>query len=166
LGYFIFHNGVRQDSAAREAPTAPAAFGITRASQTVVAVPDVGVQETRAVAASIGVTEPPQTSGPVSATDSLSGDFIPASQAQAYIGQNKNVCGHIASLKETWAGLFINLDKPYPNNVMSAIIWRKQLAKIGVLHLAENQQVCVSGLINLYNGKPQIEINRREQIVP
>jgi len=101
-----------------------------------------------------------------SAVPVASGSSILASQARAYIGQDKVVCGNVAEVKEISAGLFINLDKPYPNAAMSAVIWREHLDKIGRVQLKENSRVCISGLIQAYRGNPQIEIDRREQIVP
>lgn len=90
--------------------------------------------------------------------------FIPASQAQAYIGQNKRVCGQIAGLKETSAGLFVNLDRPYPNDAMTAVIWRAHLDRVGRSKLTENGRVCISGIIGAYRGKPQIEVENSDQI--
>ena len=100
LGYFVFQNGGRQYSAVREAPVASAPIGVTRAPQFAVAVPDVVIQETRATDPPIGVKKLAQTSVAGTAANSLSGNFIPASQAQAYIGQRKLVCGNIARLRD------------------------------------------------------------------
>lgn len=107
---------------------------------------------------------PPQTAVAVQDANSQSGNFILASQAQAYIGQYKQVCGHIAESKELPAGLFINFDRPYPSEVMTAVIFHQNINRIGRLQLTENQRVCISGLIQAYRGKPQIEVSSREQI--
>jgi hypothetical protein len=110
--------------------------------------------------------ETPPISVAIPDANSPSGNSILASQAQAYIGQNKQVCGTVAGVKELSAGLFINIDNPYPNAAMTAVIWRENINKIGSLQLTDNIRVCISGLVQSYRGKPQIEISRREQIVP
>ena len=127
---------------------------------------DASVRDTHAGAASIAVSETPKTLAAVSDANSPPGNSILASQARAYIGQNKLVCGNVAEVKEIPAGLFINLDKPYPNAAMTAVIWREYINKIGRLQTTENSRVCVSGVIQSYRGTPQIEVERREQISP
>ena len=107
--------------------------------------------------------EAPRATAPVSNSNAPFVNDIPAIQAQMYVGQHKIVCGQIAELKEVTAGLFINFDTPHPNEVTSGIIWRRNINIIDTLQLKENQRVCISGLIENYQGKPQMEIDRREQ---
>jgi hypothetical protein len=108
----------------------------------------------------------PQPSAPVPAADSTSENFIPASQAQFFIGQHEVVCGRVAGSREIPAGLFISLDNPYPDEVMTVVIWREHVISIGHLQLGKNQRMCISGLIRAYRGKPQVEVSHREQIQP
>ena len=113
------------------------------------------------ISASTRKESPPIKEGPLSALD-----HIPSSQAHAHIGQVKRVCGRLAKWREISSGMFINFDLPYPNDVMSAVIWRKRINEIGQLELIEGQDICVSGLIQTYRGKPQIEVENRDQITP
>jgi hypothetical protein len=165
LGYFVWQNDARHDSAVQQTNVAAASVGLRGTPQSSVAIPDAAVQETPVATAPIGTIETSQTTVAVQEANSPSGNFILASQAQAYIGQYKQVCGHIAGSKELPAGLFISFDRPYPNEVMTAVIWREHLNRIGHFP-TEGQRVCISGIIQAYRGKPQIEVERREQISP
>ncbi len=165
LSYFVWQNGGRHDVSVQQTPVATTSVGMRGKSPTSVVERDVSVQETPLATASIDAREEPQITVAVPHANP-SGDFILASQAQAYIGKYKQVCGHIAGSKELPAGFFINFDRPYPNAVMTAVIWHQAINRIGPLQLVENQQVCISGVIQSYLGKPQIEIERREQILP
>ena len=124
------------------------------------------VREVHASTASIGAKETPPTSVAVPESNSSSGKFILASQAQSYIGQKKLVCGNVVEVKEISEGMFVNLDKPYPKEPMTVVIWRERINNLGHMQFTENSRLCISGLIQAYHGKPQIEVYSREQIVP
>jgi hypothetical protein len=52
---------------------------------------------------------------------------ISASEAASYVGQKKTVCGAVVSSKfakdSNRSPTFLNLDRPYPNQVFTAVIW-------------------------------------------
>jgi hypothetical protein len=137
MGYFVWWNHARYDAIVQQTPIATGSLGARETPQTPVATRDVS---------------------------SSSDNSIPASRALDYIGQYKQVCGHISGSKELPTGLFINFDRPYPNEVMTAVIWHQHIDGIGRLQLTDNQRVCISGMIQTYHGKPQIEVDSREQI--
>ncbi|WP_170985025.1 hypothetical protein [Roseomonas sp. AR75] len=92
-------------------------------------------------------------------------DPIQAFQAKTHIGEIRAVCGHVAEIKEISAGLFINFDRPYPQETFSIVIWREKMSDVGRLDIWRGRHLCVSGLIRTYRNKPRIEVARREQLI-
>lgn len=97
-------------------------------------------------------------------------DTIGASGAINHIGQKKTICGKVAStffsFKSRGQPTFLNLDKPYPEHVFTAVIWgsdRGQFSEAPERALRE-KRICVTGLITSYRGKPQITVNSPSQI--
>jgi len=95
---------------------------------------------------------------------------VPASEAMAYVGKTATVCGrvmsasHIGSVKG--GPTFLNLDKPYPEQVFTVVIWNQNRGKFErpPERMFDGREVCVTGKIQTYRGKPQIEVTEPEQI--
>jgi hypothetical protein len=138
LGFAIWRNGSSHNVALQRQSTFTASLGAGTTAQVSSAAP---------------VSAPPR-------------DHISPSQAQAYVGRYKVVCGQVASTRRIEAGLFINFDRPYPNEAMAAVIWRQHVENIARDGFRDGQQLCVAGTIQTFRGKPQIEIERHEQILP
>jgi hypothetical protein len=94
---------------------------------------------------------------------------ITAAEAGQHVGRTATVCGVVASgryAKPTRGRpTFLNLDKPYPDQVFTILIWGENRAKFGtpeqsLLH----KRVCVSGSIREYGGKPEIVASEPSQI--
>lgn len=89
-------------------------------------------------------------------------EVITAEDAAKYIGQEKTVCGVITSAKYAEASsgqpTFLNLDRPYPNQVFSAAIWGRDRHRFPRPPEAafDGQSICVSGYIGTYDDRPQI----------
>lgn len=99
---------------------------------------------------SIGQVEP----GPIS-----------TKHAEMAIGQVRTVCGYVAMVREISAGTFINFDDAYPNESVSAVIWKAKAASVGSVDFLPGQTTCIKGKIEAYRGKPRIEILDRDQIL-
>jgi hypothetical protein len=60
---------------------------------------------------------------------------ITATEAKGHVGENATVCGQVASTRyassSRGAPTFLNLDKPYPNQVFTIVIWGSDRAKFG-----------------------------------
>jgi DNA/RNA endonuclease YhcR with UshA esterase domain len=95
---------------------------------------------------------------------------ISASEAASYVGQTKTVCGAVASSKfassTKGSPTFLNLDRPYPNQVFTALIWGTDRAKFKEPPEVtfQGKRICVTGSIQLYNDKPEIIVNDPSQI--
>lgn len=94
---------------------------------------------------------------------------ITAAEAKSHIGEKATVCGQVASAhyasSSRGAPTFLNLDKPYPNQVFTVVIWGNDRAKFG--HPEESyhdKRICVAGSISDYRGVPEIEVHEPSQI--
>jgi len=59
----------------------------------------------------------------------------------------------------------LNLDKPYPNQVFTVVIWGNNRSKFGTPEDAyEGKRICVSGKITAYGGLPEIVADDPKQI--
>ena len=95
---------------------------------------------------------------------------ITTEQAANYIGKKMTVCGKVVSTKfltrSKGQPTFLNLDKPYPNQVFTIVIWGSDRDKFKEAPegLYESKTICVTGLIKDYKGKPEIIVTDPEQI--
>jgi len=83
---------------------------------------------------------------------------IPATESAKHIGENATVCGTIAS-EHTATGskgtpTFINLDRAYPNQVFTLLVWGDDRERVG--NLPVSGKICGMGLITEYRGLPEI----------
>ncbi len=60
---------------------------------------------------------------------------------------------------------FLNLDKPYPNHLFTAVIWGSDRAAFPYApESLANRRICVTGTIQLYRGKAEIVVSGPNQI--
>ncbi len=99
----------------------------------------------------------------------LAANTIAAQDAAAHIGETATVCGTVVSanyaVKSKGQPTFLNLDRPYPNQVFTIMIWGSDRAKFGE---PENtllgKKVCANGQIRAYRGKPEIIATNPSQV--
>lgn len=96
------------------------------------------------------------------------GSISPA-EASNHVGENTTVCGVVASAnyaaRSTSRPTFLNLDQPYPNQVFTAVIWGNDRAKFGAPEASlQGKRICVSGVIQLYRGKPEVILHDPNQL--
>jgi len=102
-----------------------------------------------------------QITAPQSATQH---GTISASQAKNHVGETQTVCGVVASTRyaSTSRGepTFLNLDQPYPNQVFTIVIWGSARSAFPAPpeEAYRNRHVCVSSLIDVYHGVPQVVV--------
>ena len=89
------------------------------------------------------------------------GQHLTTSEAGKHVGEQATVCGKIASERTATQSrgqpTFINLDRPYPNQVFTAVIWEEDKANVGAV--PSSGDICVSGLITQYHGVPEIVLH-------
>lgn len=94
---------------------------------------------------------------------------LTAAEARKHVGENATVCGlvvdvHFASGSK---GLptFVNLDKPYPNQIFTVLIWGDDLPKFTENPAKwQGRKVCATGTISEYRGSPEIVASSKDQV--
>jgi len=87
-----------------------------------------------------------------------------------FIGQQKTVCGTVASThfadRSRGQPTFINLGKPYPDQIFTVLIWGSDRGKFEKAPetLYSGKEICVTGMIQSYRGKPEIIVRDPSQI--
>lgn len=103
-------------------------------------------------------------------TSAVFSGSITTSVVQNYIGQEKTVCGKVVSTyyaKSSYGSpTFLNLDRPYPNHVFTAVIFEENRNNFRGKpeRVYKHKNICVSGIISEYKGVPQIVVESDFQI--
>src|SRR5579864_3863503 len=80
---------------------------------------------------------------------------LTALEAKDHVSEKATVCGKVASTRyaATIHGkpTFLNLDKPYPNQVFTVLIWGENREQFGAPEeMYRDKQICVTGKITEY----------------
>ena len=97
-------------------------------------------------------------------------DPITPDEAAKHAGETMTVCGIVAGAKyaaQVRGGLtFIDFGKPYPNSTFTAVIFAGDRAKFGTPEQGlRGKNVCITGKIEMFRGKPQIVLTDPKQLV-
>lgn len=103
------------------------------------------------------------------AAATLAQTAISATEAAHHIGESRTVCGDVASAhyaaRTRGNPTFLNLDKPYPTQVFTVLIWGSDRSHFGVPEESfANKRLCVTGKITSYRGVPEIVAHDASQI--
>ena len=90
-------------------------------------------------------------------------------QAKNHVGESATVCGLVVSTKylesKRRSPTLLDLDKPYPNQPFTIVIWGADRAKFGKPEDSyANRQACVTGTITEFRGTPEIVAKDPAQI--
>lgn len=87
-------------------------------------------------------------------------ETITAAQAKAHLGRSETVCGRVTSTHYSAEGrkpTFLNLDRPYPHQTFTIVIWGADRVQFGKPEEKyRDKTVCVTGTIRSYRGVPEI----------
>jgi DNA/RNA endonuclease YhcR with UshA esterase domain len=94
---------------------------------------------------------------------------VSAAEAANHVGESAKVCGQVASAKYATEvrrkPTFLNLDRPYPNHVFTALIWGSDRSAFSYPpESLRGQRICVKGTIELYKGNAEIIVSSPSQI--
>lgn len=94
---------------------------------------------------------------------------ISATEARNHIGENRTVCGDVVTTRYAARTrgnpTFLNLDKPYPSQVFTVLIWGSDRPQFGSPEeRLANKHICVTGKISSYRGLPEIVAREANQI--
>jgi len=100
----------------------------------------------------------------------FSSDTITPEDAINHIGQQATVCGNVASTKYSSRSkgqpTFLNLNRPYPNQIFTILIWGSDRGNFpgAPENYYNNKRICASGKIEQYRGTPEIIVKSANQI--
>ena len=99
---------------------------------------------------------------------------IKPEEAAKFVGQEKTVCGKVASANHpgvsytsnlTEQPTFLNFNKPYPNQVFTATILGMDRGKFEKPpETLSGREICVTGMIQSYRGQAEIIVKEPSQI--
>lgn len=107
----------------------------------------------------------------LSALPTLAQKKYSSSEAKEHVGETATVCGEVVSTRYAASTngqpTFLNLDKPYPNQIFTIVIWGTNRNKFGTPEDEyKGKRICVTGKITAYAGKPEIVANDPKQLAP
>jgi hypothetical protein len=83
-------------------------------------------------------------------------------EAWDHVGEYATECGKVVSIfyakRSKGEPTFLNLDKPYPNQLFTVVIWGDNRDRFQSLKSLKNRTICVTGEIGSYKEKPQMEL--------
>ena len=90
-------------------------------------------------------------------------------EAADHVGETATVCGLIVAAtylpQAPQAPTFLDLGKPFPNQIFSAIIFGSDRPKFGTPETSmRDKSICVTGAIFLYQAKPKIILHDPKQL--
>ena len=103
-------------------------------------------------------------SGPATST------AIPSTQAAAHVGERGTVCGPVVDTRYATGSkgkpTFLNFDRAYPNHTFVVVIWDSDRGNFPARPEShyKGKEVCATGLIESYQGKPEIIARAENQL--
>lgn len=99
----------------------------------------------------------------------LKAQTLSVNEALKHEGEIVTICAKVAGTYVTKGEskvIYLNLEKPYPNNPLTIVIFEKNADNFDYnpLEFLKNKNICVSGKITVYKDKPQIIAIKQEQI--
>jgi len=95
---------------------------------------------------------------------------IPSLDAARHVGETVTICGPVVAASHfdhiRGEPTFLNFDRPHPNQSFTVVIWGENNAKFErpPHRMFAKRTVCVTGRVETYKGKPQIEVRDPDQI--
>lgn len=89
---------------------------------------------------------------------------ISATDAKSYIGKSVTVCGTLVSVKPYKNNLFLNLEKPYPNQPFYFYIKSADSSQLSKANSKVGKKVCGTGLVEVYKGRVEMQKNSLNEL--
>lgn len=93
---------------------------------------------------------------------------INSEDAAQHVGETQTVCGTVAQVAYLSKGVAINIGAQYPLQHINGFVWNGKAvnvnAGVGGFDNLIGKDICMSGRIVLYKGRPEIIINTPGQI--
>lgn len=103
------------------------------------------------------------------ATSTLNGqdkkaDALPAKDAKSKIGETITVEAKVAEVNKTEKIVRINLEARFPKQELTLVIFSSNFSKFEDVEKLEGKTVRVSGKVTEYQKRPQIVLERKDQL--
>ncbi len=94
---------------------------------------------------------------------------VPLDSVKNYEGKTITVCSKVQSTYVTKGDkktTYINFGNPYPNTTFTVVIFEADLPnfKNTPSEYLKDKNVCITGKVKIYKGKPEMIVNKEEQI--
>jgi DNA/RNA endonuclease YhcR with UshA esterase domain len=91
---------------------------------------------------------------------------VTPSEAASHVGHEVVVEGLISDVGYSARSdtTFLNMGRKYPNHAFTAVIFRSAKTLFPEVRSWEGRKVRIRGLVKLYRGKPEIVLERPEQV--
>jgi DNA/RNA endonuclease YhcR with UshA esterase domain len=105
----------------------------------------------------------------VVASPTFAQHHLTASEAKGHVGETATVCGEVVSTRYAASTkghpTFLNLDKPYPGQIFTIVIWGEDRGKFGAPEETyRGKRACVTGKISEYRGVPEVIATEPKQL--
>ena len=95
---------------------------------------------------------------------------VPLDSVRFYEGKTITICSKVQSTfltKGDKQTTYINFGNPYPNTTFTAVIFASDSANFEYIPsiFLKDKNVCISGKLEIYKGKPEIIVKSQQQIV-
>jgi micrococcal nuclease len=92
-------------------------------------------------------------------------------EAGRHLGETATVCGTVASARFSSRSAsqptFLNLGRPYPDQVFTIVIFGRDRGKFGTPESSLlRKRVCASGTITQYRGRAEMVVSEPAQLAP
>jgi DNA/RNA endonuclease YhcR with UshA esterase domain len=92
-------------------------------------------------------------------------EHITHAQAAAHVAQSVAVEGVVASVHTSRKGhTYLNFGAPYPNQDFTAMVYASNGSSFNDLDALEGKKVQVTGVVRLYEGKPEVVLDAPAQL--
>lgn len=108
--------------------------------------------------------KPNQLIGIKSTTTESPLKFIKAVEAKNYVGQTRTFCGRLQQIKPFAKGEYLNLDRTYPNQSLTVVVWSSDAHKFSPFNQSMQKVICINGEVSAYKNKPQIILRSVDQL--
>jgi DNA/RNA endonuclease YhcR with UshA esterase domain len=94
---------------------------------------------------------------------------VPLDSVINYEGKTITVCSKVQSTYVTKGEkktTYLNFGQPYPNTTFTVVIFEADLPnfKYTPSDFLKEKNVCITGKVKIYKGKPEIIVNKEDQI--